>query len=231
MRKDESTSWDCFKESIVPTVKEVMPTKNKQSKNKWITAEFLDLMRECQRVANKESIEYKTLDKLIASKCKQANEASLNKECEEIERFERTNTALMHKKIKATSSRKTCSSSGCIRSKDGTILMEKEDILKQWSEYIEELFHDVRGQRPVIRKKIEGPRILTSDVSAAIARTKRNKTAGPDEVLVEMIEALNDFGIDTMTELINEIYDNGMIPEDQGKSIFIALPKKTSARD
>ena len=29
-----------------------------------------------------------------------------------------------------------------------------------------------------------------------------------------MIEALEDFGIDTMTEIINEIYDSGTIPED-----------------
>jgi len=28
------------------------------------------------------------------------------------------------------------------------------------------------------------------------------------------------------TEIINEIYDSGEVPEDLSKSIFIALPKK-----
>ena len=82
------------------------------------------------------------------------------KECEEIERLERQNTAVMHKKIKSLSTRKTCSSSGCIESKDDTLVMEREEVLKRWSEYIEELFYNDRGQKPLINKNIEGPRIL-----------------------------------------------------------------------
>ena len=50
--------------------------------------------------------------------------------------------------------------------------MEREDILKRWSEYIEELFYDDRGQKPLNRKNIEGPRIRKSEVSAAVAHTK-----------------------------------------------------------
>ena len=63
-------------------------------------------------------------------------------------------------------------------------------------------FFDDRGQKPLIRKYIEGPRILKSEVSAAIVRTKRNKAAGPDGIVVEMIEALEDFGISTLTEMV-----------------------------
>ena len=77
----------------------------------------------------------------------------------------------MHKKIKSLSNRGTCSSSGCIKSKDGTLVMEREDILNRWSEYIEELFYDDRDQKPLIRRNIEGPRILKSEVSAAVAHT------------------------------------------------------------
>ena len=180
---------------------------------------------------NKESTEYRAIDKQIQKMCKQEKETWINRECEEIERLERKNTALMHKKIKLLSNRRTCSSSGCIKSKDGTLIMEREDILKLWSEYIEELFYDDRGQKPLIRKNIEGPRILKSEVSAAVAHTKRNKAAGPDGIVVEMIEALEDFGINTLTEIINEIYDSGSIPEDLSKSIFIALPKKSNATE
>ena len=43
-----------------------------------------------------------------------------------------------------------CMSSGCIESKDGTLIMEKNQILERWSEYIEELFDDERGQKPVV---------------------------------------------------------------------------------
>ena len=232
LRNDKCKSvWDCFKESVVPTAIEIIPKKTKQDNNKWITAEILDLMQERREIVNKESTEYRAIDKQIQKMCKQEKETWINRECEEIERLERKNTALMHKKIKLLSNRRTCSSSGCIKSKDGTLVMEREDILKRWSEYIEELFYDDRGQKPLIRKNIEGPRILKSEVSAAVAHTKRNKAAGPDGIVVEMIEALEDFGINTLTEIINEIYDSGSIPEDLSRSIFIALPKKSNATE
>ena len=68
--------------------------------------------------------------------------------------------------------------------------MEKDKILEQLSEYIVDLFDDERGQKPIIGKNIEGPRILRAEVTAAIAHTKRNKAAVPDRIVVEMIEAL-----------------------------------------
>ncbi|GFO31384.1 RNA-directed DNA polymerase from mobile element jockey [Plakobranchus ocellatus] len=55
---------------------------------------------------------------------------------------------------------------------------------------------------------------------------KHGKATGPDNISVELIEALEDFGIGKVTHLLNEIYDTGQIPTDLSKSIFIALPKK-----
>ena len=121
---------------------------------------------------------------------------------------------------------KTCSSSGCIRSKDGTIITEKEDILERWTDYIEELFRDNRGGKPEVGKNIDGPKILQSKIRAALSRMKGNKARGPDWIVIETSKALDDFGIEKLTIMANEIYDTGKIPQDLSKSIFIALPKK-----
>ncbi len=56
-----------------------------------------------------------------------------------------------------------------------------------------------------------------------------NKTAGPVITVTEMITALEEFGIEKITEISNQIYDSGDIPEDLCKSVFIALPKKPGA--
>ncbi|GFO23899.1 endonuclease-reverse transcriptase [Plakobranchus ocellatus] len=53
----------------------------------------------------------------------------------------------------------------------------------------------------------------------------------PDNISVELIEALEDFGIGKVTHPLNEIYDTGQIPTDLSKSIFIALPKKPGATE
>ncbi|RUS77743.1 hypothetical protein EGW08_014502 [Elysia chlorotica] len=57
------------------------------------------------------------------------------------------------------------------------------------------------------------------------------KATGPDNISVELLEALDDYGMDKITSLLNEIYETGQIPADITKSIFIALPKKPGATE
>ena len=58
---------------------------------------------------------------------------------------------------------------------------------------------------------------------------KPRKSAGPDGIVTEMIMALEDYGIDKLTDVINKIYDTGEFPTDLSKSIFVAIPKKPGA--
>ncbi|XP_037794114.1 uncharacterized protein LOC119589587 [Penaeus monodon] len=78
-------------------------------------------------------------------------------------------------------------------------------------------------------KELAGPIIIKSEVRAAVNNMKRNKAAGPDKIVTEMIVPLEEFGIEKLTDVINEIYDSGEFPEELSKSIFIALPKKPGA--
>ncbi|XP_037776725.1 uncharacterized protein LOC119573587 [Penaeus monodon] len=185
-------------------------------------------MRPRQQHYNRGSSEYKQASKGIRKKCREAKEIWLNEQCEEIERHKTNEPGAMYRKIKEVTGFKGCSSTGCIKSKNGEVLMEKDKILERWTEYIGELFADYRGNKPEIRKAIEGPKILTSQVRGALQTMKRNEAAGPNEVVTEMIVVLEDFGIEKLTEVLNEVYDSGQIP-DLSKSIFIALPKKTGA--
>ena len=111
------------------------------------------------------------------------------------------------------------------------MLVEKDANLNRWTEYVEELFHDVKGSMPSFLDLIEGPNILKSEVRTAIKMMRKNKSAGPDGVVIEMIEALEEYGVEKLTEIINKIYNDGKFPEDLSKSIFTTLPKKTSAVD
>ena len=46
---------------------------------------------------------------------------------------------------------------------------------------------------------------------------------------MELLEAIEDYGIDRIATLLNEIYNTGQIPRDISKSIVRALPKKLRA--
>ena len=103
--------------------------------------------------------------------------------------------------------------------------------MERWAEYINDLFNDDRIEKPTILKNMDGPKILKSEVESSLHKLKRNKAAGPDEVVTVMMIALEDYGIDKLTDIVNEIYDTGVIPEDLSRSIFIALPKKPGATE
>ena len=101
--------------------------------------------------------------------------------------------------------------------------------MERWAEYINDLLNDDRIEKPPLLKNMDGPKILKSEVKSSLHKLTRKKAAGPDEVVAEMLISLEDYGIDKLTNIINEIYDTGVIPEELSWSIFIALPKKPGA--
>ncbi|GFO48449.1 endonuclease-reverse transcriptase [Plakobranchus ocellatus] len=117
-----------------------------------------------------------------------------------------------------------CSSPGCIKSKDVTMLMEKKEILKRWPEYVEDFFKD-RCKNLEMKKSLKAPTILKEEVEAVIKNIKNGKATGPDNIPIEIIAALDNLGIDLTRKLFNAIHDSGTIPRDVCKSVFIELPQ------
>ena len=68
------------------------------------------------------------------------------------------------------------------------------------------------------------PPIMKDEIRAAIRKMKLINATGPVSISVELLEALEDYGIDKISTLLNEIYETGQIPSHISKSIFIALP-------
>ena len=97
-------------------------------------------------------------------------------------------------------------------------------ILDIWAEYISELFEDYRNDYSKMKHNFAGPPIMKDEIRAAL-----RKETDPNSISVELLKALEDYGIDMITTLLNEIYDTGQVPLDMSKSIFIALPKKPRA--
>ncbi|GFR93126.1 hypothetical protein ElyMa_002634400 [Elysia marginata] len=116
----------------------------------------------------------------------------------------------MHQKINDIASKKRTAQGGCIKSKGGKILMETSDILERWSEYIQELFYDERYET---QKPIEGPPILKAEVEKTINDMKNGKAAGPDQIAIELLQALGNWGIDQLTKLLNRIMTQAVSPK------------------
>ena len=227
----EETTWEAMRDILVETAENNLPKEKKRKRQKWMTEEILLMMEDRQKLSDRQGSGYRELDKQIKKKCREAKENWLNDQCAEVEGQFGSNHRL-YRKINEISGRKSgCIGSGCIKAKDGTMLVEKDTILNRWTEYVEELFPYVRGSMPGFQDLIEGPNILKSEVRTAIKMMRKNKAAGLDGVVIEMIKALEEYGVEKLTEIINKTYNDGKFPEDLSKSIFITLPRKPGAVD
>ena len=130
----------------------------------------------------------------------------------------------MHKGVMEIVGKKLANKNGCLKSKTGEILMEKCEIINRWTEYIGDLYNDNRQDFHMSHNE-ESPSILLEEVANAIKHTNSGKAPGPDNLVIEEIAALGDFGVDILTRMLNDIYNTGYLPHDLKKSIFIPLPK------
>ena len=174
---------------------------------------------------------HKEINKEIKRKCDQAKEKWLNEQCEEIETELYKEPKAMYKRIQKITGRKANSKTGCIKSKDGSTIMEKDKKLERWSEYISELFDDDRNEDLTLQDIPEGPEIMREEVENTIKNMKTGKATGPDMISTEMMQALEGIELDAITKMLNTIYDTGEIPKEMLQSIFIVLPKKQGATE
>ena len=161
-------------------------------KQKWMTEEMLEHMKNKQKIKDRRSLEYGMIGKEIKLQCRIAKKTWLNRKCEEIDR----NPHEIYKKIdEIRGKRKYCSASCCIKGKDITIVMDKDKILERWSEYIEELFGENHGGIPEIHKDTARPPILPFEVQATLKKIRYNQASGCDGLTAEMIKVIDDFDI------------------------------------
>ena len=135
----------------------------------------------------------------------------------------------MHKKIKEVIGRKRERRGNVIKTKEGILVMEIEDVLKRWGEYVKDLFEGDRGNNPRLHIPMNGPELLEEEIVKVMKSMKKGKSPGHDGITIEMLLASGNFGLKKIVELANKIYNTGYIPKEMYRSIFIAIPKKPNA--
>ncbi|GFR67650.1 RNA-directed DNA polymerase from mobile element jockey-like [Elysia marginata] len=103
-----------------------------------MTEDILNLVDK-RRKAKGEQEEYESIHREVRRKCEEAKETWLNDKCREIDTFQRQAPNTMYRKVEELMGKKKTSSTGCLKAKNGEIIMEKDKILERWSQYIKEL--------------------------------------------------------------------------------------------
>lgn len=79
-------------------------------------------------------------------------ERRINQQWKEVEQLKHTVPILMHKKIKETTSKQGKIMSTAIKDANGNVLMEENEGLKRWEEYMKEPYQDNRGENQGLKR-------------------------------------------------------------------------------
>lgn len=229
--EDVNKGWATIQNIVVETANKILPKQIKRSKNKWMKQEILELMEERRKCKLKNEEKYTELNSKIKEECIKAKEEWIEKQCDEVHQLEKRNPKAMYEKIKELTGGKRPTRSSTIKNKEGKILMETNEVLQRWSQYIDDLFEDETREFPEILREMEGPEILKSEIQKAMKSMKTGKSPGDDGVMIEMLKAGGEILLDKITTIANKVYNTGIIPEEMGKSVFIAIPKKAGTTD
>ena len=120
---------------------------------------------------------------------------------------------------------------GSIKDRNGMDLTEVEDIKKRWQEYTEELYrkdlHNPDNHDGVITH-LESD-VLECGVKWALESITTSKESGGDGIPVVPFQILKDDAMKVLHSICQQIWKTQ--PQDWESSIFILIPKKSSAKE
>ena len=120
-----------------------------------------------------------------------------------------------------------------IKDRNGMDLIEAEDMKKRWQEYTEVLYKkdlpDPDNHNGVITH-LE-PDILECEVKWALGSITMNKASGGDGIPVELFQILKNDAVKVLHSIHQQIWKTQQWPQDWKSSVFIPIPKKSSAKN
>src|SRR3989441_8127907 len=139
--------------------------------------------RKCKNMRDEE--QYKKLKQEIRKLCREAKDKYYEDKCKEIEMLDKAHSQLMYQKIKELRP-KGNRGLQTIMGKQGNALMEKDEVMERWAEYVEELYSDeTRGEDASIDKSQMESEVFTisrEEIEAAIRDLPKGKACSSDSI-------------------------------------------------
>ena len=104
-----------------------------------------------------------------------------------------------------------------IKDKNSNVMVNSEVVLKRWKEYFEKLMNEENNRAPrteeaeVIDEEVN---CVNREVKNALRRMKKGKTAGPDELPVEVWKCMGEIKTQFLTRLFDRLLMGERMPEE-----------------
>lgn len=216
-----------LKEAAESTIGKRQPVKKKS----WISQSTLKLVEQ-KRIAKTQSKEtYKKLKTEVQKAVRKDKQEYTENLCSKIQAESSTGKSrTVYNLVKSLSKTKFQPKLNTIQAADGQLITEPESIAKRWKEYSEELYSAEDTNIPTVPFDKEPPP-LRSEVEKAINGIKVGRSAGPDDIPIELIQAGGSSVVNRMHQICCDVWETGVWPDDWGQSVFIPLLKKGDATE
>lgn len=237
---DVNHLWNGLKTSLLDATEVVCGRTKGRARHEeswWWNAEVSEVIavkkkafltwRKSQSVADKDLY---NMAKRDARRVIAANQATKRQEFSENLRSADAKGKLFRVVKQMVRKNKDVAGGSCIRNKEQKVITEENEIKEVWKEYFEKLlneeFHWDRNGLET-GDAVNGPceRISMEEVRSALEASKSGKAAGPSDVVVEMVTASGESGLQWVTDICNEVVTSGKIPDDWRKSWIVTVYK------
>jgi hypothetical protein len=122
-----------------------------------------------------------------------------------------------------------------VKDENGDLFANSHNILNRFKNYFSQLLnmHNVSVLRQIevhtAEPLVPGPSRL--EVEIAIAKLKKYKSLGSDQILAELIQAGGEILLSEMHKLINSVWNKEGLPDQWMESIIVPIHKKGDKTD
>ena len=221
--------------SYKDSAKEIVGFVKKKRRKCWIkddTLQLVDERRHARAVSN--TNRRRELDKQVQQQLRRDKREWLNKQCQEIDEFDRLRKAKqLYKPVNSLKTNTFKARQSSINDRNGKTLTEPEHVLGRWKEYGHELFAKPDNEIPVTKTPLTKtePTPLLSEVEAAVKQMKLGKAAGLDGVPGELIRNAGPSSMRAQHTLCTNIWESGDWPDIWKSQEFVVIYKAGNSKE
>jgi hypothetical protein len=122
-----------------------------------------------------------------------------------------------------------------VKYENDDLLADCHNILNRWKNYFPQLLnvHDVSDVRQIELHTAEPlvPGVSRLEVEIAIAKLKKYKSPGSDQIPAELIQAGGETLLSAIHKLVNSVWNKEELPDQWKESIIVPAHKKSDKTD
>ena len=226
--------WDSVKSAVTEVAERHIPKQVKKKKTHWLSKEALKIADERRSMKNAgDGAKYNTLNAAFQKQARKDKQKSIEDTCTRLEILQQCGkTRDFYREIKHLAGMfdPRC---GTIHSKNGKVCSDVASVKNRWKEYAENLYSRDSTMNDIFIPNVNNvePAILECEVRSALQSLANGKTAGCDNIPIELIKEGGEEAVKVITRLCNMIWQEKAWPQDWKRSIFIPLFKKGDKKD